>query len=71
MDPPYCKAHCRRILHAANGCAMDQHKVQILCLDLRDVAYHAVQASFTGREVADLATLEGISEIAAILRYCC
>ena len=50
---------------------MDQHKVQILCLDLRDVAYHAVQASFTGREVADLATLEGISEIAAILRYCC
>jgi hypothetical protein len=35
------------------------------------VAYHAVQASFTGREVAGLATLEGISETAAIVKYFC
>jgi hypothetical protein len=35
------------------------------------VAYHAVQASFTGFEVACLATLEGISETAAIVGCCC
>jgi hypothetical protein len=39
-------------------------------LDLWRVAYHAVQASFTGREVAGLATLEGISETDAIVDYC-
>jgi hypothetical protein len=30
-----------------------------------------VQASFTGREVAGLATLEGISETAAIVKWFC
>jgi len=37
-------------------------------LSLWSVAYHAVQASFTGREVAGLATLEGISATAAIVK---